>query len=78
MIVSANRKQFKFNHLHNDMIIVFYKPILSKYDKREHYLLFDKENCYKQLARKVMNNEANWVEMNYLAMLVSEYTGNTI
>lgn len=78
MKINAELKQFDFEHLKNGLLVVTYKPFSSPLSKKQFFTLFEQHTRYYNLAMKVSEKCANWVEINYLAQFIEEYHGQII
>ena len=78
MKLNVERKHLDFEHLKNGILVVTFKPFSSKMSKTQYFTLFEQHTRYYNLAMKVEEDNANWVEINYLAEFVEINHGKVI
>ncbi len=78
MKIDVEHKQFDFETLKNGLLMVTYKPVMSRLDKKIYYTLFEQHTRYYQMAMECNKENANWVYLNYLADFVENHHGQII
>lgn len=78
MYTYVNRKQFDFERLKNGNLYVTFRPVSTKFEKKEYSVLFTKRAEYYHLAVSVLLDSCNDFELRHLADFVETYNGQTI